>query len=121
MFHEQHAMHDIGRHYPNAIGYNRSRDEFNGPEGEEAMPVEESADMVILAYATNDTQYLASHFRILTQWAEYLASHCLYPVNQVTSGPSSHPYAQLSINTHQTTSTPTSPTTPTSQSKASSP
>jgi hypothetical protein len=90
MFHEQHAMHDIGRHYPNAIGYNYSGTESSDPDGEEAMPVEESANMVILAYAyyqaTDDMEYLKSHYTILTQWAQYLADHCLYPVDQVTSG-----------------------------------
>jgi hypothetical protein len=129
MFHEQHAMHDIGRHYPNAIGYNKSRDQFNDPGGEEAMPVEESANMVILAYAyyqaTNDTEYLKLHFTILTQWTQYLADHCLYPVDQVTSGRSLSYIASSSscstTDTTQMTSTNVSQTTPTSQSKASSP
>jgi uncharacterized protein (DUF608 family) len=95
MFHEEHAMHDIGRFCPNVMGYNKSRDEFTDPHGEEAMPVEEGTDMVILAYAyyqdTNDTEYLNSHFRILTQWSEYLAANYLYPKDQITSGRSSHP------------------------------
>ena len=64
-------MHDIKRFYPNSMGYNKSRNQSTDPHGEEAMPVEESANMVILAYAychaTNDTEYLNSHFRILTQ------------------------------------------------------
>lgn len=60
-------MHDIGRFYPSAIGYYSSTDPDE--DGEEAMLVEESANMVILAcsyyLATNDTAFLASHYDTL--------------------------------------------------------
>jgi hypothetical protein len=99
LFHEKHAMHDIGRFYPNVMGYNKSRDDPYDPYGEEAMPVEESANMVILAYAyyqaTNDTDYLRAHFRILTQWTEYLVANCLYPADQVTSGTPLHLHSTM--------------------------
>ncbi|KAI4954402.1 hypothetical protein J4E91_002115 [Alternaria rosae] len=81
-------MHDIGRFYPNAIGYYSSTDPDE--DGEEAMPVEESANMVILAcsyyLATNDTAFLASHYDILKRWSKYLIDNCLYPEHQATTG-----------------------------------
>jgi hypothetical protein len=81
-------MHDIGRFYPDAIGYYSSS--IPDEDGEEAMPVEESANMVILAYsyymATNDSAFLASHFDILKRWTQYLIEKCLYPEHQTTTG-----------------------------------
>ena len=40
------AMHDIGRQYPTTVGY----DEVN-ISLDEVIPVDESANMIILAYA----------------------------------------------------------------------
>ena len=88
LYHERYAMHDIGRFYPNAIGYYSST--VPDEEGEEAMPVEESANMVILAasyyLATNDTAFLVSHYDILKRWSEYLVENCPYPEHQTTTG-----------------------------------
>jgi hypothetical protein len=101
LFHEEHAMHDIGRFYPNVMGYNRSGVDVDNPYGEEVMPVEESVNMVILAYAyyqaTNDTNYLRAHFRILTQWTEYLSVNCLYPADHLTSGTPLHSHSTHAI------------------------
>jgi hypothetical protein len=83
------------------MGYNRSGVDVDNPYREEAMPVEESANMVILAYAyyqaTNDTNYLRAHFRILTQWTEYLAVNCLYPADQLTAGTPLHSHSTHAI------------------------
>jgi hypothetical protein len=90
LYHEQYAMHDIGRFYPDAIGYFSSS--IPGEWGEEAMPVEESANMIILAYsyfmATNNTEYLATHFDILKRWTVYVIEKSLYPEHQTTTGKS---------------------------------
>lgn len=79
------AMHDIGREYPNAIGYSKV-DDYR----DEQMPVEESANMIIMAYAyykaSLNATYLESHYPILHQWAEYLVEHSLYPEHQTTTG-----------------------------------
>jgi hypothetical protein len=75
------AEHDIGSSYPNAAGHN------NGME--EDMPIEESADMLLMmaAYAQRakpaDAQaYAAAHYTIAKQWADYLLPNTLDPVNQ---------------------------------------
>lgn len=76
-----YAMHDIGTHYPNATGH---------PEGnDEAMPLEECGNMVImsLAYAlrSGNTTYLDDHYTKLTQWTNYLVQDALYPANQIST------------------------------------
>lgn len=76
-----YAMHDIGTHYPNATGH---------PEGnDEAMPLEECGNMVImsLAYAlrSGNTSYLDDHYTKLTQWTNYLVEDALYPANQIST------------------------------------
>ncbi|KAI4920014.1 hypothetical protein J4E90_002154 [Alternaria incomplexa] len=95
LYHERYAMHDIGRFYPNAIGYYSST--IPDEEGEEAMPVEESANMVILAasyyLATNDTAFLVSHYDILKRWSQYLIDNCPYPEHQTTTDDFNEPIA----------------------------
>lgn len=76
-----YSMHDIGTHYPNATGH---------PEGnDEAMPLEECGNMVImsLAYAlkSGNTSYLDDHYAKLTQWTNYLVEDSLYPANQIST------------------------------------
>jgi hypothetical protein len=65
------AEHDIGSSYPNADGHNDG--------GGENMPVEESANMLIMAaaylrYAPHAAAvaYAKQHYKILKQWADYL-------------------------------------------------
>ena len=65
------AEHDIGASYPNADGHNDG--------GGENMPVEESANMLIMAAAymryapkAEASQYARQHEAILKQWADYL-------------------------------------------------
>ncbi len=67
------AIHDIGSHYPDATGH---------PDGnEEDMPVEESANMLIMTAAymlrvskSEASAYATQHYAILKQWATYLTS-----------------------------------------------
>jgi hypothetical protein len=73
------APHDLGSHYPNADGH------LNGT-GEEDMPVEESANMMIMtaAYlaripAAARTAFATAHYPILKQWADYLVGNALDP------------------------------------------
>ncbi|MBV9851532.1 MAG: DUF4965 domain-containing protein [Armatimonadetes bacterium] len=75
------AEHDIGASYPNAAGHNDGR--------EEDMPVEESANMLIMAaaylrYAPKaDAQaYAKQHYKILKQWADYEVENGLDPASQ---------------------------------------
>ena len=72
------AEHDLGSHYPNASGHNDGN--------EEDMPVEESANMLIMsaAYAARISpaqraQYATLHYPILKQWADYLVANALDP------------------------------------------
>ena len=65
------AEHDIGSSYPNANGHN----DGNG----ENMPVEESANMLIMAAAymryapkADAAEYARMHYKVLKQWADYL-------------------------------------------------
>lgn len=77
------APHDLGQ-YPLANGQ-----VYGGREhGEEnQMPVEESGNMIIVAYviALNDgnTAYLDPYWPLLTTWAEYLKVKGLDPENQL--------------------------------------
>jgi hypothetical protein len=73
------APHDLGTHYPNADGH-------LGGTGEEDMPVEESANMLIMvaAYlsripAAERSAYATAHYPILKQWADYLVTTALDP------------------------------------------
>lgn len=75
---KQFAEHDLGSHYPNAAGHNDGN--------EEDMPVEESANMLIMsaAYtnrlsATDAGTFAQAHYSILKQWADYLADNALDP------------------------------------------
>jgi len=65
------AEHDLGASYPNADGHNDG--------GGENMPVEESANMLIMAAAylryaprAEASGYARLHYRILKRWADYL-------------------------------------------------
>ncbi|KAI0723177.1 DUF1793-domain-containing protein [Earliella scabrosa] len=78
------AVHDMGAHYPQAIGHNDGNDE--------AMQVEESGNMLImtLSYAqkTGDLSLLrtyASTFNLLDQWAQFLIEDSLIPELQLST------------------------------------
>ncbi|HEY3478521.1 MAG TPA: DUF4965 domain-containing protein, partial [Streptomyces sp.] len=75
---KQFAEHDLGSGYPDASGHNDGN--------EEDMPVEESADMLIMAAALvqrlptgEATTFVRTHYAILRQWAEYLTANALDP------------------------------------------
>jgi len=75
---KEFAEHDLGSGYPNASGHNDGN--------EEDMPVEESANMLLMAaayLARADTatakEFAAAHYPILRQWADYLVANALDP------------------------------------------
>ncbi|HWC78915.1 MAG TPA: DUF5127 domain-containing protein [Pseudonocardiaceae bacterium] len=75
---KQFAEHDLGSSYPNAAGHNDGN--------EEDMPVEESANMLIMSAAYLATQdsatskaFATAHYAILKQWADYLVANALDP------------------------------------------
>jgi hypothetical protein len=72
------APHDLGAHYPNATGHNDG--------GGENMPVEESANMLIMSAAllsgldaADTAGYVKAHYSTLRGWAEYLVGNALDP------------------------------------------
>ena len=73
-----YCVHDLGAHYPNADGHNDG--------GGENMPVEESANMLIMVAAymrfsakSDASAYATTHYKILKQWADYLVQNALDP------------------------------------------
>ncbi|GCE09241.1 glutaminase domain-containing protein [Dictyobacter aurantiacus] len=77
------CVHDLGSHYPNATGHN---DDTSENKTEEDMPVEESANMLIMVAAYirfasdhDATVYANAHYPILKQWADYLVQNALDP------------------------------------------
>jgi Domain of unknown function (DUF5127)/Domain of unknown function (DUF4965)/Domain of unknown function (DUF1793)/Domain of unknown function (DUF4964) len=72
------APHDLGSSYPNATGHNDGN--------EEDMPVEESANMLIMSAAycaeiarADAKTFAGTHYAILKQWADYLVGNALDP------------------------------------------
>jgi hypothetical protein len=75
------AEHDLGSSYPNAAGHNDGN--------EEDMPVEESANVLIMTAAVvqrlpaaDGKAFAQAHYPILRQWAEYLVGTTLDPGSQ---------------------------------------
>ncbi|KAG7449039.1 DUF1793-domain-containing protein [Guyanagaster necrorhizus] len=75
------SVNDIGSPYPNATGHNDGNDE--------AMPVEESGNIIIMAWSyaqkTGDTSQLTKYFDLLDQWGQYLISDALVPAYQLST------------------------------------
>ncbi|KAG7096816.1 hypothetical protein E1B28_004225 [Marasmius oreades] len=83
------CVHDIGSSYPHATGHNDGRDE--------AMPVEESGNMVIMAlsYAqkTGDNSHLTTYRSLLAQFTDFLITDSLIPANQISTDDFAGPLA----------------------------
>jgi hypothetical protein len=72
------AEHDLGSSYPNASGHNDGK--------EEDMPVEESANMLLMTAvhlartdAAAASAFARAHYPVLAQWADYLVANALDP------------------------------------------
>ncbi|PRY45065.1 glutaminase domain-containing protein [Umezawaea tangerina] len=75
---KEFAHHDLGFHYPVATGHNDG--------DEEDMPVEESANMLIMSAAlvqklpaADARAFATAHQVVLRRWAEYLVANALDP------------------------------------------
>ncbi|KAJ7924394.1 hypothetical protein B0H13DRAFT_1192380 [Mycena leptocephala] len=75
------SVHDMGAHYPKADGHNDGSDE--------AMPVEESGNMLIMALsfarATGDLSQISRYRALLDQWTQYLIEDSLIPAFQLST------------------------------------
>jgi hypothetical protein len=72
------CVHDLGSSYPNATGHNDG--------GGENMPIEESANMLLMANAylnatdsADAASFAIKHYKILKKWADYLVPNTLMP------------------------------------------
>ena len=72
------AAHDLGASYPNASGHDDG--------GGENMPVEESANLVLMTAAylaaapgAESSDYVSAHYAILQKWTKYLVANALDP------------------------------------------
>ena len=76
-----YSMHDLGSNFPNATGHVEGDDEY--------MPVEESGNMVLMAYAyykfSGNSAWLQQHYPKLSQWAQYLIEYSLIPGIQLST------------------------------------
>ncbi|KAI0185245.1 hypothetical protein EV127DRAFT_208922 [Xylaria flabelliformis] len=76
-----YCIHDIGARFPNATGHVDGADEY--------MPVEESANFIIMSYAyykfTGDASWLTSHYDLLRQFTRYLIDFSLVPEAQLST------------------------------------
>ncbi|KAH8830455.1 DUF1793-domain-containing protein [Flagelloscypha sp. PMI_526] len=75
------SIHDIGAHYPNATGHNDG--------GDEAMPVEESGNMLAMALSytlkTGDNSFIERWYNVFDQFTQYLIEDSLIPAEQLST------------------------------------
>lgn len=75
------AIHDLGLHYPNAIGHPDGKDQI--------MPLEECGNMIIMVLAyvqrSGNIDFIKQHYPILKQWSEYLVEYGLIPSYQYST------------------------------------
>jgi hypothetical protein len=80
-----YSMHDLGSNFPQATGHVDGKDEY--------MPVEESGNMILMAYAyykfASDqaaaAAWLSQHYALIRQWAQYLVEFSLVPEAQLST------------------------------------
>jgi hypothetical protein len=76
---KDYAVHEIGANYPNATGH---------PTDGEEMPIEESGNVILLAYAyqkaTGNTDFATTYASQLKTYATYLQDNGLYPTAQLS-------------------------------------
>lgn len=76
---KDYAVHEIGANYPNATGH---------PADGEEMPIEESGNVIFLAYAyqkaTGNRDFATTYSAQLKKYADYLQDNGLYPASQLS-------------------------------------
>ncbi|KAL7619645.1 hypothetical protein AAE478_010186 [Parahypoxylon ruwenzoriense] len=76
-----YSTHDLGTHFPVAIGHVEGNDEY--------MPVENSGNFILMSYAyykfTGNVDWLTSHYKLLRQFAQYLIEFSLVPDAQLST------------------------------------
>ncbi|KAL1747685.1 hypothetical protein HDZ31DRAFT_80256 [Schizophyllum fasciatum] len=77
----KYSVHDMGTHFPRAIGHNDGKDE--------AMPVEECGNMLIMALSytqkTGDRSLINDYINLFDQWTHFLIDEALVPASQLST------------------------------------
>lgn len=86
-WHQPYTIHDMGTHYPNAIGHDDQR--------AEPMPIEECGNLLVLALAytraTGDTNWSTQYTHIMRGYADYLIENGVDIANQLSSNDAAGP------------------------------
>ncbi|KAJ5113163.1 hypothetical protein N7456_001697 [Penicillium angulare] len=82
-----YTIHDLGSHYPHAVGHDDQK--------AEAMPIEECGNLLILALAyaqaTGDTDWTDQYLEIFRKYADYLVDNSINIANQLSSNDAAGP------------------------------
>jgi hypothetical protein len=86
---QPYVIHDMGTHYPNALGHDDQK--------AEPMPIEECGNLMVLvlAYvrATGDSAWADKYIHILRGYADYLVKNSVDIANQLSSNDAAGPLA----------------------------
>lgn len=82
-----YTIHDLGSHYPHAIGHDDQK--------AEPMPIEECGNLLVLALAyaqaTGDTEWTDQYLGIFKKYADYLVDNSIDIANQLSSNDAAGP------------------------------
>lgn len=88
-WHLPYTIHDLGSHYPHAIGHDDQK--------AEPMPIEECGNLLVLALAyaraTGDVEWTAQYMDIFQKYADYLVDNSIDIANQLSSNDAAGPLA----------------------------
>jgi hypothetical protein len=88
-WHLPYTIHDLGSHYPHAIGHDDQK--------AEPMPIEESGNLLILALAysraTGDSEWTDQYMEIFQKYADYLVDNSINIATQLSSNDAAGPLA----------------------------
>ncbi|KAJ5112743.1 hypothetical protein N7532_000788 [Penicillium argentinense] len=86
-WHLPYTIHDLGSHYPHAIGHDDQK--------AEPMPIEESGNLLVLALAyaraTGDIDWTGRYMDIFQKYADYLVDNSIDIANQLSSNDAAGP------------------------------
>lgn len=84
-----YAIHDLGSHYPHAIGHD--------DQEAEPMPIEECGNLLVLALAytraTGDLGWTAQYMKVFQKYADYLVDNSIDIAYQLSSNDAAGPLA----------------------------